>query len=688
MRTLLLLTLPALLAPFAQAGDAEINEDVVKAVRALYSSRKPGEIKELKKALFARKDLDWPSVKKGLQTGIYYQKPLVTAYGERHSGKHMGIRLPGKDGRPRGFSLWVPEKYDAKEKIPVLFYLHHNSGHQHAGPELAGLAVLKFRKACEAHNVLFVAPYTMKGAEWWTAEGKRVVEWTVRKVKERYNIDEDRVGLMGALDGGDAVWYLAQEMPDTWSCLMPMTGDPYETSAIFRPIYLGTLDRMDVLMGVTGVYKGMLGDTRLEQYLAGLKPLFGQGMRITTAIYPRAAGDFRYLPNVREQVMAFVLDKKRKPLADEVDIATDRKDGLRSLWLRNDGYYAEGETPHNFGSTRLNWTAPERKDPKPKLGVHLGERKKWEVGIVINRAEGAAQAERIQPGDVLLEIDDVKVKTSADVKKQVGTHTFKDEVRVLLAREVKQEDLSRVQKLQAGYMKMVERRRKLRAEGKPVPLDLADQISEEEDEAEEEEEDDGESVIEMPEDSDGEEGEEGAGGALADEETVWFVFERFLYLRRPEGKLVRADFGASRDPAHKKEGVKLRHIVAGGQAQRSGFKDGDVIVAVGADAVEKVRDLQRFFEEFKFEKAPEGERFVEITIQRPTADGAHQEKTITVRWEPPTSSRLDARWDKKEKSLNVLARKCKGFTVYFTDELIKPGEKFHLFVNNVPWKDL
>ncbi|MHC4225186.1 MAG: hypothetical protein ACYSUN_14435, partial [Planctomycetota bacterium] len=43
---------------------------------------------------------------------------------------------------------------------------------------------------------------------------------------------------------------------------------------------------------------------------------------------------------------------------------------------------------------------------------------------------------------------------------------------------------------------------------------------------------------------------------------------------------------------------------------------------------------------------------------------------------------------KKEKSLNVLARKCKGFTVYFTDELIKPGEKFHLFVNNVPWKDL
>ena len=52
------------------------------------------------------------------------------------------------------------------------------------------------------------------------------------------------------------------------------------------------------------------------------------------------------------------------------------------------------------------------------------------------------------------------------------------------------------------------------------------------------------------------------------------------------------------------------------------------------------------------------------------------------------SARVDGFWNKREKRLNIKVRHCSAFTVYFTDELVKPGEEFHLFINDIPYHDL
>jgi hypothetical protein len=669
----------------------EPDADAVKAVRAVLSAKKEADREELFKAALTHGKLDWAAFKKGVTEGPYYQKPLVTEYGERHSGKHFGTRLRGQDGKERGFSLYVPEKYDAKDKIPVLVYLHHNSYLPQSGAERAGVALLKFRKACEQHGVLFVAPYTSRGAEWWTPEGRRLVEWTLRKVKERYSIDENRVALMGALDGADGVWYLAQEMPGVWSSLLPMTADPYETAGMIRPLYLGTLDRMPILMGVAGQTKTSLEEKNAVQFLGGLKPLFDKGMKVTTAVYPRAKSDFHYLLEVQQQALAFVLDKKRAPMANEVDIECDLADGQRALWLENLGVDAEGVAADNFPTTVLRWKPPERKAAKPKIGVNLQNRDKWEIGVAVQRASGAALAEGLTHGDILLEVDDTPIHKVADVKPVMEKHTWGEEVRLLVARMAKPENLESLRRRQRQYMRFVERRRELMAKGEPIPLDLRDQIGVGEEEEEEEEEDEGDTAIEI---SDGEPEEEapdeerGPAAGRDRKKLEVFVFERFVYLRRPEGKLVRADFGANWDPTFRKAGVRLRHPIPGSLADRSGFKEGDVIVAVGDQSVEKVRDVQSFFEDFRFEKEPEGERFVEFTVKRQAGEGQWDERTVTVAWDPVHASRVDARWDKREKTLHVLARHAKGFTIYFSDEHIAPGEPFHLYINGVPFQDL
>jgi hypothetical protein len=92
---------------------------------------------------------------------------------------------------------------------------------------------------------------------------------------------------------------------------------------------------------------------------------------------------------------------------------------------------------------------------------------------------------------------------------------------------------------------------------------------------------------------------------------------------------------------------------------------------------------------FKFEAEPDGKNQIGFTIRRPNADGTFQaDQGITVTWKPVKSSRVDAQWDKKENTLHVLANNVSGFTLYFTEALIEPGKEFHLFINDVPYKDL
>ncbi len=680
----------------ARAQDATpTNEEVVKAVRAVLAAKKEGERTEARQKLLARTDLDPASFTAGLRAGPYYQKPMVTEVGERHSNKHFGLQWKGSDGRERGFSLFVPEAYDPKSKIPVLFYLHHNAYAQGTGTMMAGTALMKFRDLCEKQSLLFVAPYTGAGAEWWTPEGRRLVEWTLSVVKERYSVDENRIALLGALDGADAVWYLGQEMPGTWSCLMPMTGDPYEIGAVIRPLYLGTLDRMDILMGVPGKSVGNLGDKNVPEYLSALTPLFEKHMRITTTIWTAAQGDFHYLDKVKDLIGAFALERKRNAIPEEVDIETDLPLGQRCLWLESHGRDAKGPVAGQFPSTLLRWKAPKFEEPKKRLGIGLDQRPAWAVGMVITSVDIGARDAGLIVGDVLLEVDGKPARTVDDVAPILQSFDWGHEVKVLAAREVKSSELDKAVQGQRRYMKIREKVAKLRAEGKPVPANLND-LAEDEEGTEEEEggcgDDDGCSIIEIskPEPKGKEKEKEDRGGARGgkSEKTEYFVFERWVKLVRPEGRMVRADFGAGWDVAHRESGVRVVNLVAGGHAQRSGFKEGDVIIQVGADSVATVRDLQAFFEGYKFEEEPEAERRVEFTVRRQVAGGSAREETVAVRWDPPAPFRVDAQWEKREKIMNVLTREVASFTIYFATDLMPPDQEFHLYVNGIPWADI
>jgi hypothetical protein len=697
------LLLAALLALAPAARPEEPNPDVVKAVRAMLDTKKEDERDTMKAALLKRPDLDWASLKAGLEAGPYHQKPLETAYGERSSKGTFDIVHSGPDGKPRGFMLWVPRKYDSKERLPLLVYLHHDPQVEHiqAGGEKAGIALARFKDIAEERGMFVVAPYTSSGAEWWVPEGRSLVEWTIKQVRRRYNVDDDRIALIGALGGGDAVWYLGQEMPGTWSCLMPMTGDPYEITALIRPLFLGTLDRMDILIGIPGKTSSAVGEKSAERFLADLKPMFDQRMRITTAVWPTAQGDFSYLDKIVAQIGSFTCDRKREAYPDEVDIETEAGKGLRSLWLRNDGYDPEGATAprhHDFKTTRLRWTPPDRKAAEKRLGVEIDTREGM-PGIVIRSTPGEAGKSQIYGGDVILEVNGAAVSKVEDLHAALTGTEWGGEVRLLLARDIKEDDLARHDRVEDRYRRYRAKLLELRNAGTAIPEHLWDEIEEEgpgEEEKEKEEDDDAGIVISEEDAKKPADGEQD-GGKVKDVKKFVRIIERWVAIRRPAGVLVREDFGAQWDRSYNKtEGVRVVGVYPGSLAARSGFKEGDLIVAVGGKGVKKIHDIEDAIatmdegdKPFRFEEEPDGENFIEFTIRRPNADGTFQADTgLTVRWTPVKSSRVDARWDKRESTLNVLANNASGFTLYFNEALIEPGKEFHLFINGVPYQDL
>jgi hypothetical protein len=113
-----------------------------------------------------------------------------------------------------------------------------------------------------------------------------------------------------------------------------------------------------------------------------------------------------------------------------------------------------------------------------------------------------------------------------------------------------------------------------------------------------------------------------------------------------------------------------------------------VITQVLGESIKSMADLRKAFDTYKFEQAPEEERKVTFDVNRPSAHGASTEESLSVSWEPVQSYRVDAKWNKAENQLDILVRFAKEATVYLTDEFIKPGETYYVYINGIPYQDL
>ena len=140
------------------------------------------------------------------------------------------------------YTLFVPTGYDPGTPTPLVVDLH--------GLNITPLMQILFDGTtdfAEEHGFMVVAPMGYSVAGWWGARDGEPVETAdenpatgdpyavgqlseidamhlLAMIRERYNVDPDRIYLMGHSMGGAGTYHLAAKYNDVWAAAVPLSG--------------------------------------------------------------------------------------------------------------------------------------------------------------------------------------------------------------------------------------------------------------------------------------------------------------------------------------------------------------------------------------------------------------------------------------------------------------------------------
>jgi len=122
------------------------------------------------------------------------------------------------DGTRQPYRVYVPKGYRRRRKACPLVVLLHGFGGDETGfigDELTALA--------DARGVMLLV-VRGRGNTFYDGVGERDVFAALRRTRQRYNVDEARIYLMGVSMGGAGAWRLGVRHPDVFAAIVPICG--------------------------------------------------------------------------------------------------------------------------------------------------------------------------------------------------------------------------------------------------------------------------------------------------------------------------------------------------------------------------------------------------------------------------------------------------------------------------------
>lgn len=230
-KCLTLLCLLMLLYPILDAADKSeprplSSSKALKLVRSYLS-----ETDETKKTAMLEEAAHTPASFKIIRKAL-----IQRGYPGMKPGVHQGLELPlptTVSDKPATFAVQVPSSYKGRKLWPLVIGLHGGgngtgSGDQHVGL-LRGIddAIL----VCPTSVDLGIKYY------WRNPKNEEMLALLIKKMKEIFPIDPDRVYLTGYSMGGIGVYYLAPRLNERFAAVSP-GGGSWKT--VFWPQLLNT----------------------------------------------------------------------------------------------------------------------------------------------------------------------------------------------------------------------------------------------------------------------------------------------------------------------------------------------------------------------------------------------------------------------------------------------------------------
>ncbi len=207
-----------------------------------------------------------------------------------------------EDGYSLSYVWRVPIDYDPSVPHPVLVVLHGGV----STPKPYPLDTLKeygdgFAEVFSAvdASAFVLVPQGSREAPWWTMRGTRMVLEPLRRLRQRYNIDPDRVFVTGFSDGGSGCWFLASARPTPFAAFFPFNG-MMAVAARYFPVFIGNLTNGRPIYACNTTEDRLYPPAAVRPFIAamreaGVKPLtfrmfegighaFGYGKEITADV--------------------------------------------------------------------------------------------------------------------------------------------------------------------------------------------------------------------------------------------------------------------------------------------------------------------------------------------------------------------------------------------------------------------
>jgi len=149
------------------------------------------------------------------------------------------------DGSPQFCRAYLPGGYDRSKKWPLVVRLH---GHNPDNPDYVKWWSVDSRynmadvEYAGRQGIIYAEPHG-RGNNSYRGLGDQDVMRVIRLAKERFNIDEERVYLMGESMGGWGTWNVGTRHPDVFAAIAPIYGGadyhsemPEEELAKLKPL--------------------------------------------------------------------------------------------------------------------------------------------------------------------------------------------------------------------------------------------------------------------------------------------------------------------------------------------------------------------------------------------------------------------------------------------------------------------
>jgi predicted esterase len=281
------------------------------------------------------------------------------------TGELRWATLPG-GGSEHTTTVVVPKSYLPAVKYPVRVFLHGGVARPEAaeGEESAPARAGRPRRRLEfKERYIAVYPSGYADAQWWFSNQMTNFAEILDRLKRTYNIDENRVHLMGVSDGGTGTYFAGLKDPTPWSALFPLNGflrvlanpatraegELFTTNLTNRPLYV-----------VNGENDPLYPAIAAFPFMVMLKRA---GADITFRPMPGAGHDTSWWPTESNLIDAFEDEHPRNPYPTLAAWETERTDRFnRFAWLvidrldpaKTEGIFAENNTieiqePADFG---------------------------------------------------------------------------------------------------------------------------------------------------------------------------------------------------------------------------------------------------------------------------------------------------------------------------------------------------